>query len=152
MTKDRSLATAVLLMVAVLFVESGNIPEKTSWQAYGSAIYPQILLGCIAVFALLLLLNSFRQTSQPGTKGATTAKRPRANVKVVGIFVLFGAYAALLPVLGYLASTLGFMVATQALLLGVDTRRKWIINLTTAGILVPLVYVIFEYGLNVWLP
>ena len=153
MTKDRTLASAVLLMVAVLFVESGSIPEKTSWQAYGSAIYPQVLLGCIAVFALLLLLNSFRQTSRSQRpKAATTSERPRPNVKVVGIFVLFGAYAALLPVLGYLASTLGFMVVTQALLLGTDTRKKWLINLATAGILVPLVYVIFEYGLNVWLP
>lgn len=153
MTKDRTLASAILLMVVVLFVESGNIPGKTSWQAYGSAIYPQILLGCIAFFALLLLFSSFRQAShKPHPKKATSTGRPKANVKVLGVFALFGAYAALLPVLGYLVSTLGFMVATQALLLGIDTRKKWAINLVTAGILVPLVYVIFEYGLNVWLP
>lgn len=155
MTKDRYLATAVLLVVAILFVESGNIPEKTSWQAYESSLYPRILLGCIASLALLLLLNTFRSSASEeaaSEKKETTAERPKRNLKVLGIFVLFGSYAALLPFLGYLIATMAFMVTTQALLLGIDTRRKWAINLVTAGILVPLVYVIFEYGLNVWLP
>ncbi|XKH61038.1 tripartite tricarboxylate transporter TctB family protein [Halomonas sediminis] len=150
MTKDRYLATAVLLMVAILFVESGNIPEKTSWQAYESSLYPQILLGCIASFAFLLLFHSCRKATAEDRE--TSAKHPERNLKVLGIFVLFGGYAALLPVLGYLVSTMAFMVTTQALLLGVDTRRKWVVNLATASILVPLVYVIFKYGLNVWLP
>lgn len=150
MTKDRYLATAVLLMVAILFVESGNIPEKTSWQAYESSLYPRILLGCIASLAFLLLLNACKNATAEDKKAP--AKRPERNLKVLGIFALFGGYAALLPVLGYLISTMAFMVTAQALLLGIDTRRKWVINLATAGILVPLVYVIFEYGLNVWLP
>lgn len=155
MTKDRYLATAVLLVVAILFFESGNIPDKTSWQAYESSLYPRILLGCIATLALLLLFNSFRSSASEETvsvKRETPTKRPERNLKVLGIFVLFGSYAALLPFLGYLIATMAFMVTTQALLLGIDTRRKWAINLVTAGILVPLIYVIFEYGLNVWLP
>ncbi|GAA3543315.1 tripartite tricarboxylate transporter TctB family protein [Zobellella aerophila] len=150
MNKDRYLAIAVLLMVVILFIESENIPEKTSWQAYGSALYPQILLGIIGVTATLVLLKSFINIApieQDGSK-----KRLVFDWKVFGIFVIFGSYAALLPILGYLISTMVFMVTMQGLLLEVNTPKKWVVNILTSGIMVPLVYVIFKFGLNVWLP
>lgn len=156
MTKERYLAAAVLLMVAVMFIESGNIPDKTSWQMFGSAIYPRVLLGVIGVLAIALWVSSFvtaaraRDTSGRRERPRPSARRP--NPKVLGMFVLFGLYVLLLPMLGYIVATLLFMVVSQALLLGIDTPRKWLINLVTAGVLVPLIYVIFAYGLNVWLP
>lgn len=150
MNKDRYLAIAVLLMVVILFIESGNIPEKTSWQAYGSALYPQILLGIIGITATLTLIKSFiniESIEQSGSK-----RRQVFDWKVLGIFSIFASYATLLPILGYLISTMAFMVTMQGLLLGVNTPKKWIINILTSGIMVPLVYVIFKFGLNVWLP
>jgi len=156
MTKERYLATAVLLMVVVLFIESGNIPDKTSWQMFGSAIYPRVLLGVIGVLAIALWVSSFVTAARArGTSDQPERPRPavrRPNPKVLGMFVLFGLYVLLLPMLGYIVATLLFMVVSQALLLGIDTPKKWLINLVTAGVLVPLLYVIFEYGLNVWLP
>lgn len=65
---------------------------------------------------------------------------------------MFGIYTAALSYLGYLIATLLFMLSTQALLLGVNTRRAWLINLGTSFTIAPLVFVIFRYGLNIWLP
>ncbi|KAA0017470.1 tripartite tricarboxylate transporter TctB family protein [Salinicola corii] len=168
--RDRILATVVLGMVAILAVESGNIPDKTSWQMFDSAIFPRLLLGVIGILATLLWIQSLlasrratplqetredsalteAQTIEPTPEEYTA--RPRFHYQVPSLFVLFGLYTWSLPLLGYLIATLAFLIIAQALLLGVDTPRKWLINLVTAGILAPLIFVIFEYGLNVWLP
>lgn len=153
LTKDRALALAMMLMAGVLLVESGNIPPPTSWQPYGSALFPRILLVVIAALSLLILIRSLLVgVKRPDTPRRTFPQWLAHNRTVLGLFLLFGLYAALLPLLGYVAATLGFLLAAFALLLGIDTRRKWIINLAVSGILVPLVFVIFRYGLNVWLP
>lgn len=157
LTKDRALALAMLAISGILLAETRNIAPPTSWQPYGSALFPQILLGIIAVLSLLLLLRSFLMPTEV-PKGETDRPRrspaawARHNAIVLSLFGLFGLYALLLPLIGYLPATLGFLVTSLALLLGIDTRRKWIINLAVSCTIAPLVYVIFRFVLNVWLP
>ncbi|MCE8033076.1 tripartite tricarboxylate transporter TctB family protein [Billgrantia tianxiuensis] len=153
LTKDRALALAMLVLVGILLVETGNIRPPTSWQPYGSALFPRILLGVIAVLATLILIRSLlagapRRTTPRRTFGEWLA----LNRTVLALFALFGLYALLLPLIGYLAATLGFLVASLALLLGIDSWRKWAINLAVSFTLAPLVYAIFRFGLKVWLP
>nr|WP_297461550.1 tripartite tricarboxylate transporter TctB family protein [uncultured Halomonas sp.] len=152
MTKDRFLAIVTLAMVAILLVESGGIASKTSWQPYGSALFPQILLVVTGLLALAILLKSFFKPSQDSSSRRSVKDVLLEKQKVILLFLIFGIYAAALSFLGYLISTLLFMVTTQALLLGVDSRRKWLINLGTSFTIVPLVFVVFRYGLNIWLP
>jgi putative tricarboxylic transport membrane protein len=153
LTKDRALALALLLIVAVMWVESGSIAPPTSWQPYGSALFPRILLVVIGVLSLLILVRSLL-IKVPERKGAKQliVEWFQSRRTIVALFLLFGLYAALLPVVGYIAATLGFLVASFALLMGIDTRRKWIINLTLSCTLAIGIFVIFRYGLNVWLP
>nr|WP_163500957.1 tripartite tricarboxylate transporter TctB family protein [Halomonas socia] len=153
LTKDRTLALALLLIISVMWVESGNIRPPTSWQPYGSALFPRILLVVIGLLSLLILARSL-------LSGAPARTQPRRsftewlahNRTVFSLFALFGLYAALLPVLGYIVATLAFLIGSLGLLLGIDSRRKWFINLAVSCTLVPLVYAIFRFGLNVWLP
>lgn len=157
LTKDRALALSMLVMSGILLVETRDISPPTSWQPYGSALFPQILLGIIGALSLLLLLRTFWV---PSADRKTRPDRPRRslaswikhNSTVLSLFGLFALYALLLPLIGYLPATLTFLVTSLALLLGIDTRRKWIINLAVSCTLAPLVYVIFRFGLNVWLP
>lgn len=153
LTKDRALALALLLIATVMWIESGSIRPPTAWQPYGSALFPRILLITIGVLSLLLLVRSFiaRQTVSTPFSGRVRHWFIQRKV-ILALFLLFGLYAALLDVVGYIPATAGFLVISQALLLGVDTRRKWAINLSISATLVTLLYVIFRYGLNVWLP
>jgi putative tricarboxylic transport membrane protein len=153
LTKDRALALALLLIVAIMWVESGSIAPPTSWQPYGSALFPRILLVVIGVLSLLILVRSLL-IKVPERKSAKQliVEWFQSRRTIVALFLLFGLYAALLPVVGYIAATLGFLVASFALLMGIDTRRKWIINLTLSCTLAIGIFVIFRYGLNVWLP
>ncbi|GGW32140.1 tripartite tricarboxylate transporter TctB family protein [Halomonas sp. 141] len=153
LTKDRALALALLLIVAVMWVESSSIRPPTSWQPYGSALFPRILLVTIALLSLVLLVRTFfSPATPPPSWSAAVSHWFNRRKSVLALFGIFGLYAALLPVLGYIVATMGFMVASLALLLGMDSRRKWLINLGISGTLVPLVYIIFRYGLKVWLP
>ncbi|MGJ7458356.1 tripartite tricarboxylate transporter TctB family protein [Halomonas sp. RA08-2] len=153
LTKDRALALALLVMAGILLAETRHIRPPTSWQPYGSALFPRILLVVIGLLALLILIRSLMQ-------GVPDRETPRRRFRewlahhriVLSLFALFGAYALFLPYLGYVITTLAFMVSALALLLGVDRWRKWAINLGVSFTLVPLVYVIFRYGLRVWLP
>ena len=152
-TKDHALAIAMLIMATILYVESGNIRPPTSWQTYGSAMFPRILLGVIATLSVLILVRSLFDGGPAQAKERPTAMQwLKHNRVVLSLFGLFGLYALVLPLFGYLVSTLAFLVASQALLLGVDTKRKWAINLGVSVALASLIYVIFQFGLNVWLP
>ncbi|MCB8887814.1 tripartite tricarboxylate transporter TctB family protein [Vreelandella malpeensis] len=153
LTKDRALALALLLLVAVMWVESGSIRPPTSWQPYGSALFPRILLATIGVLALLLLMRSLLVAATPSAPLLALSRRwIRARMSILALFALFALYAALLPIVGYIVATAGFLLCSLALLLGVDTRRKWAINLGISTLLVALLYVVFRFGLNVWLP
>lgn len=153
LTKDRALALVLLLIVAVMWVESDSIAPPTSWQPYGSALFPRILLVVIAALSLLILVRSLL-VNVPERAGAKKLILSwfQSRRTIVALFLLFGLYAALLPVVGYLIATVGFLVASLALLMGVNTRRKWIINLTLSLTLAIVLFVVFRYGLNVWLP
>lgn len=152
MTRDRFLAIVTLAMTAVLLVESGSIAPKTSWQPYGSALFPKILLVIIGLLATSILLKSFiKPTTSPARRQSFKSTLVEKQ-KIILLFIMFGIYTAALSHLGYLIATFLFMVSTQALLLGIDTRKKWLINFSTSLTIAPLVFVIFRYGLNIWLP
>lgn len=153
LTRDRALALVTLAFVAVFAIESSDIPPRSSWQPYGSAFYPRLLLGVIAAFALLLLGRSFLPNAPrqapvfPDIIGFL-----KANSRILGVFALFGLYVALLPLVGYIAATMGFLLATLGLLAGFENRRKAFVTIVT-GIVVPLlVYATFHYGLGIRLP
>ena len=153
LTKDRALALVFLLVTSVMWFETRNIPPPSSWQTHGSALFPRILLGAIGLLSVIILIRSLIQ----GAPERTTPRRRFGewlahHQMVLSLFGLFGAYALLLPHLGYMITTLAFMISSLALLLGVDHWRKWAINLGVSFTLVPSVYVIFRYGLQVWLP
>ncbi|MCH4811781.1 tripartite tricarboxylate transporter TctB family protein [Vreelandella neptunia] len=153
LTKDRALALALLLIVAVMWMESGDIRPPTSWQPYGSALFPRILLVVIGLLSLLILVRSLlvKVPERPGAKQLIT-EWFQSRRTILALFLLFGLYAALLPVVGYIVATIGFLVTSLALLMGINTRRKWMINLTLSCTLAIVIFVVFRYGLNVWLP
>ena len=153
LTKDRALALALLLMVAVMWMASGDIRPPTSWQPYGSALFPRILLVVIGLLSLLILVRSLwvKVPERPSAKQLLIEWFQRRRT-ILALFLLFGLYAAFLPVVGYILATIGFLVASLALLMGINTRRKWIINLTLSVTLALVIFVVFRYGLNVWLP
>ncbi|MGQ7249228.1 tripartite tricarboxylate transporter TctB family protein [Halomonas sp. V046] len=153
-TKDRALAVAMLILCGIFYAESGNIRPPTTWQTYGSAMFPRLLLGVIAVLSILILIRSVLEKRAETQKLTWLAAYQwiKNNHKVLLLFTLFGIYAAVLPLAGYLVSTIVFLACAIGLLLGLDSRRKSLLTITvslTAGL---AIYVVFQFGLNIWLP
>ncbi|MGK0544853.1 tripartite tricarboxylate transporter TctB family protein [Halomonas cupida] len=153
-TKDRVLAASILILCGVLYAESSNIRPPTSWQPYGSAVFPRILLVTIAVLALLILVRSIitAPTGHRPLGWATTGAWLKSNYKVLFLFLFFGIYAAILPYIGYLISTTAFLICSIALLLGIDSRRKVMMNFLISVPMALSIYAIFQLGLGIWLP
>ncbi|MBD3894604.1 tripartite tricarboxylate transporter TctB family protein [Halomonas sp. ML-15] len=152
-TKDRFLSVVMLLIVAILLYESGNIPDKTSWQPHGSAFFPRILLYMIAGMSLLIFVKSL--VIENGIKKFNLRDVEKifdGKAKCISVFAFFGIYALLLPYFGYVIATILFMVSTQTVLMGCNTKKKIATIILTSLIFVPTIYFIFRYGLRIWLP
>lgn len=153
LTRDRAFALAVLLLVAVMFAESYRIAPRASWQPYGSAFYPRMLLGVIAALSLFALIRSFLPGAEkqppllPEVRGFLAH-----NPKIIALFFLFAGFTALLPVFGYITTSTGFLILSFALLTRGLTLRKAIIGIIVALGATAFVYVIFHYGLRIRLP
>lgn len=153
LTKDRAFALAVLALVVTMLLASLDIPPATSWQPYGSAFYPRLLLAVVGLLAVLLLVRSFLPggASSPALLPALRTF-VRTNPRVLGLFVVFAAYVALMPVVGYLFSTICFLALSFLLLSGFATRRASVIS-GVIVVAVPLVvFAVFENVLSIRLP
>ncbi|MDW8468406.1 MAG: tripartite tricarboxylate transporter TctB family protein [Burkholderiales bacterium] len=81
----------------------------------GPGFYPRIVLGLTAALGLALALADALRARR---RAAAAAPEPRApNYLAVGIqFALFGAYAGLLPLLGFRLATFAYVAAANALM------------------------------------
>lgn len=153
LTRDRAFALAVLLLVAILFVESGEIAPRASWQPYGSAFYPRILLGVIGVLSLFALIRTFLPSAEKQPPLLPELRSFLAhNPKIIALFFLFAAFTALLPVFGYIPTSIGFLILSFALLTKGLTIRKTVIGIAIAVVSTAFVYAVFHYGLRIRLP
>jgi putative tricarboxylic transport membrane protein len=153
LTKDRALALAVLILAAVLAVESLEIPARTRWQPYGSAFFPQILLGALATLGALLLARTFL----PGAPREAPllpdiAEFAREHPRILALLLLFGLYAWALPILGFIYATGSFLLAAFVLLGAPSSRKRALIAAAVAVAVTLAVYATFRYGLRIRLP
>ena len=139
--KGTLISTALLLAFAAAgFVLSLSFPAPAQPIDPGPAAFPRLIVGGVAILALLQLL-------EPG-KGEEELPRGRQALKVGGVLVLLLVYAAVLKPLGFIVSTVIFLVG--ALILA-GVRRPLPLVLMPVGLAVVLFYVFYEL-LRVSLP
>ena len=111
----------------------------------GPAFYPRIILTLTAVLSAALVVSDLvrrRRAASPA---------PVRYRLVVVAFVIFGAYVALLPSLGYRVATFLFVGGLQAALEKPRGKRWWLV-LTVALATTLATYYVFEGYLSVLLP
>lgn len=145
------LSIAILAASAVLWIESGNIPGPNSWQTYGSALYPRILIATLAGLTLILLIRELLSS------GKTNAFREistwvMTETRILAAMVLFGLYVAEMSRLGFIMSTMVYLFATLLLLWHPVDMRRLMVSAILAVAVTLSVYVIFETALAIRLP
>ena len=139
--KGTLISTGLLLAFAAAgFVLTLGFPSPAQPIDPGPAAFPRLIFGGVAILALLQLL-------EPG-KGEEPLPRGRQALKVGGVLVLLLVYAAVLKPLGFIVSTVIFLVG--ALILA-GVRRPLPLVLMPVGLAVVLFYVFYEL-LRVSLP
>ncbi len=145
------LSVALLAACAVLWVATGDIPGPTSWQTYGSALFPRILIGLLAALSALLLV---RELLRPGPGNAfreigawfTTERRIFLGM------ALFGLYVWAMPRVGFAAATLAYLAASLLLFWRPLDRRRVVIVAAITVVATFAVQTVFEGALSIRLP
>jgi putative tricarboxylic transport membrane protein len=133
-------SAALLLVLAVtVFVLTLGFPPPGQPNDPGTAAFPRMVAVALGVLAVVQLLRPDRREPLP---------RGSAALRVAGILGLLLAYALILEALGFVLSTILFLLG--ALLLA-GTRRPLYLIAVPVGASVVLFYVFYEL-LEVSLP
>lgn len=131
---DAAIGLLLLGVCGAVFWLSRDLPSPP-FVPLGPAFYPRLVAGLLAVLALLLVVRGVRSRGQPvaadrgAAAGLATTDRVAAAGAAAGheaarlgpVLLLFGTlagYIALIPVLGFYASTFLFLVVLGWLLDG----------------------------------
>lgn len=130
-----------LLLAGAVFVVSAGFPAGPSLTS--PALYPRVIAGLIAFFALVQLGRTIYTDTQRSHELTAAATK-----QVVGAVLLVVAYVFLLPWLGFVTATVLFLVA--GMLYSGARSPLWIGSIALG--LTLLLYYIFAVFLRIPLP
>jgi len=163
--RDGVIGLLLLAGSAWLWRAAGEIPQPP-FLPLGPDFYPRLLLALLAALAAALVVADVRTRRAPvrrgpGLPGGADLPADRADLgtrqawrgsrRVLWTYMLFGAYVALLPVLGFRLATLGF-VATLTWVLGPRTPRQAAVSAGVGLATALLTHAVFERALRILLP
>ena len=103
---DKLASGLVFFLAAAVFYLSVEFPA--GYGATGPAFFPRMIVGLMSMFALAQLVNAFRSDE------TRSQKLSQSTVRTVGTaVVIIVAYVVTMPYLGFLAGTVGFLLASM---------------------------------------
>lgn len=151
MGRDGWIGLGLLVFSGWLYSSLRNIPSNPL-VPLGPDFYPRFLLLLIIVLSLALMI----QDAWPGQRDEKRNYRgPNFFIKkyrpTLLCFLSFTAYILLLPVLGFLLSTILFVSVLQWILGGAALRRLPVSVIVGVGTAV-IIFLVFEVYLRVFFP
>lgn len=151
MTKDRILSITILLLLALMYKETYKFSEKTDWLMFAPSFYPRIVIITVGVVTLFLLIRSFIVPKGSGAKpGASVAGKKYA--KVLLMFFLTVVYVSVLPLWGFIVSTILYLMISQLALGGIRNTKNVAFISAVSCSAVFIVHMVFQNVLKIWLP
>lgn len=139
----------LLAACGVLFAGTYRIP-RSPFLPLGPEFYPRVILGVLAILSAALIVSDLR-TSKPRSTDVARRRGPPVGGPVVLTYLLFGAYVATMPLLGFRVATALFVTAL-AWVLGPRTFRGFVVAAIAGVFTAVLTAAIFESYLRVLLP
>lgn len=146
--------TADRLMAGVLFLCSAFMLYKTSelkelaYQILSNRLFPNLTFSLIILLSLILFAGTFWQTEDAGGQGQWRRMVGPRRMVLLGLFT---TYLVVIPLVGFLPATGVFVVASAAWL-SPRRRRDVPIALAVALAAVALIYGVFVFWLEAFLP
>ncbi|HTD91626.1 MAG TPA: tripartite tricarboxylate transporter TctB family protein [Burkholderiales bacterium] len=130
---DRIILVCILVLAAVYFWATSQIPTLEIGDPLGPKAFPRLLGGGLLITAVMLLLEMIKErksapaSAEPEAKGTTDT----TSYKIIaGVIVATGIYFALFEPLGYAVATSLFLLVMTAYF---NKGRWWTNVLTSVG-------------------
>lgn len=133
-----------LLLGLILVLVSGIFYYMTSRLPANSRVYPYFVITLLLGLTLIHLLTTLRKKEDPGEKSGFEEFKPKQFFTVLG---LSGLYVAAINIVGYISSTIIYIISTL-LVLKTDKRLSFAIGIGVSAV----IYVLFKILLRVPLP
>jgi putative tricarboxylic transport membrane protein len=146
---DRIIFALIVVLAAVYFYATAQIPTLEIGDPLGPKAFPRLLGIGLLITAALLFMEMWRARKNQPEKDAGAQTGDRRHLLIVaGAAVWTGIYFAVFEPLGYVLSTTIYLLALTAYF----HRGKWITNIVTSVLYGVLSYVLFSTALGVSLP
>jgi len=146
----------IIILSVLLLINTFSFPENLG--DVGPAFFPRMLLVVLLILSVVLLINSFlkmeKQKNQDQDKDKDKKEQMIAmSLKVAFLFSLIVLYSIGMIYLGYLLSTLLFLVVAVSFMIG-NIKIKTFIQKTlpTSLIITFVTYIVFKMMIHIPLP
>lgn len=147
MSVDRVIFVCIIVLTAVYFYATAQIPTLEIGDPLGPKAFPRLLGIGLLITAAMLFMEIWRARKTP-PEDASQALGDRRHLKVVGAVVAVTAvYLAVFTLLGYVIATSIYLLVLTAYF----HPGKWTANILTAVLFAVLSYLMFS-KLGVTLP
>jgi hypothetical protein len=147
--RDGIAGLVLLGLSLVLLAASINLPQLPL-VPIGPGFYPRIVLSILAGASIVLIVQDVVRARAAGPTG--TAVGMAVPVRVAAAFAIVGAYALLMPWLGFRIATVLFVGGLQAVLELPRSAKQAVVLALIALATSAVTYVVFERYLLVLLP
>jgi len=146
-TADRIMAGVLFLLSAFMIYRTAMLKDL-AYQILSNRLFPYLTFGLIIFLSLLLFAGTFAR----GGEGTAQAPwRRMVGARRMTLLGLFATYLFAIPLAGFLPATGAFVVASSAWL-SPHRRRDVPIAVAVALAVVGLIYGVFVYWLQAFLP
>ncbi len=137
-----------MLLGLVFFIGSLNIPKAKLGDPYGPLYFPTIISAFLIIMSIIYFISEFRKEYKQN-KDLQLILAKRTPFLIISTIILAILYTFAFEVVGFLVSTILFLVA---LLFIINGRKKWIINIVVALVFSFSAWYVFSQLLKVSLP
>lgn len=157
MHKDRKVAVILLIFSVFVFVTGAKIPAASLGEGPGPGAFPMFLAIVLAGLSISLWITAGRKKKKEEPKEAAKALDEIQKIdepvrdkvrRVVTCVGLLAAYFLVLPVTGFIGSTILFSFGFLMFLYKVEVKKCVVPAIAISA----FAFVLFEMGLSVPLP
>jgi putative tricarboxylic transport membrane protein len=140
-----------------MFVASLSFKQLTTSQV-GPAFMPQIIAALIALMSIAIIIEGYRKVkSGPEGGQAEEGEDAEGHAKdvsyrpVIQSFVLMAIYVAIMPIVGFLITTIVYMFL-QMMILSSKPERRWLLFAVISIAATSIIYYMFRNVFYIMLP
>jgi hypothetical protein len=141
--KDAVLGTVMVIISSIMIWQADLLPRGNKWDLLGPAAYPKWISWGLLILSVILILSSLRRSGKESWDWS-------ALILPGFTFLILMGYVFIMPMMGFIISTLLFLVILQALL-SPSQKKPWLHIACVSLFFTFALYLMSSY-LNIQLP